>query len=231
MSHSISFIYAHPDDETFGCAVLIRQVVDRGGKATLLSATRGDAGKTGRLGDMTKEQLAVVRVGELREACDIMGISEIKHLGYPDGKLSTIDRTELAEKIINFINEHKPEVVVTFPEDGISLHPDHTAIHHATNAAIFSGRCPSVQKYYYNASHPLAQMGHYPNLRIDTEQQWDMKADALKAHKSQAFSVERVFGEHVTFAESYRYESFVLVWERGVEWPGGQEKWVFESLE
>ncbi|WP_442604160.1 PIG-L deacetylase family protein [Paenibacillus sp. KN14-4R] len=230
MNQVVSFIYAHPDDETFGCASLIRNLVDQGGKATLLSATRGDAGKTGRLGEMTKEELAIVREQELKNACDIMGISVIKHLGYPDGKLNTIDRTELAEQIIQFINEQQAEVVVTFPEDGISLHPDHTAIHHATNEAIFSGRCPSVQKYYYNASKPLEQMGHYPNLRIDTEQMWEMKASALKAHKSQVFSVERVFGEQVTFDERYRYESFVLVWERGTEWPNKQEQFIFDDV-
>ena len=88
---TVAFVYAHPDDETFGCSYLIRQIADEGGNAVLLTATRGDAGKTGRLGAMTREELAAKRDLELEKAANILGISTVEQLGMGDGKLKDTD--------------------------------------------------------------------------------------------------------------------------------------------
>jgi LmbE family N-acetylglucosaminyl deacetylase len=41
------FIYAHPDDESFGVAGIARMYADRGGAIAIVTATRGDAGRAG----------------------------------------------------------------------------------------------------------------------------------------------------------------------------------------
>ncbi|WP_314587519.1 PIG-L family deacetylase [Paenibacillus terrigena] len=228
----VGFIYAHPDDETFGCACLIRELADQDSEPVLLCATRGDAGKTGRLGEMTREELAVLREQELRAAGDIMGLTVIQHLGYPDGKLKDVPREELVEHIVHFIHTYQLAVVVTFPEDGISGHLDHVAIHHATNEAIFSGRCPSVQKLYYNAPFAMRGTADGVTLQISVEPHWPMKAEALRAHQSQIFSIERVFGnlEQIPENELKRGEPFVLAWERGAHWPKKHEATIYDDL-
>jgi len=228
----VGFIYAHPDDETFGCASLIRELADQDNEPVLLCATRGDAGKTGRLGEMTREELAVLREQELRTAGDIMGLSVIHHLGYPDGKLKDVPRAELVEHIVQFIQYHQLAVVVTFPEDGVSGHLDHIAIHHATNEAIFSGRCPSVQKLYYNAPFAVRESGEGVTLKVLVEPHWTMKAAALRAHQSQVFSVERVFGDLEQMPDQAwaKEEVFMLAWERGTHWPKKQEVTIYDDL-
>lgn len=231
MAGTVGFIFAHPDDETFGSACLIRRTADEGGRAVLLLATRGDAGKSGRLGPMTQEQLAARRDREMERAAGILGLAAVEQLGYSDGRLSEADPQELTNRIVSFVHQYRPEVLVTFPEDGVSGHPDHAAIHRATRRAVADGGCPSVRKLYYYASPVLLAEGRSPSISIDTEPYWEMKARALAAHESQILSIERVFGNLRQFPEERRYESFVLAWERGVWWPVKRERTIWDDSE
>ncbi|MBW4841618.1 MAG: PIG-L family deacetylase [Paenibacillaceae bacterium] len=227
---TIAFVYAHPDDETFGCSYLIRQIADEGGTAVLLTATRGDAGKTGHLGEMSREQLAARRDKELDKAAAILGISVVEQLGLPDGKLKEADPAMLQAKIADFLQRHQAEVVVTFPEDGLSGHSDHIVIHHAVNEVVFGGQAPSVEKLYYN------QFGSYTSdhssvLRVEAGERWEAKRQALAAHESQIWSVERVFGVlGPELPPGHQFESFELVWERGVRYPRGNESSIYDGL-
>ncbi|WP_410768108.1 PIG-L deacetylase family protein [Fontibacillus sp. BL9] len=229
-SRTLAFIYAHPDDETFGCSYLIRQIADEGNKPILYTATRGDAGKTGRLGEMTREELAAKRDVELENAADILGITVMEQAGMGDGKLKEVDPAVLQQQIADFLRRHEADVVVTFPEDGISGHPDHIVIHHAVNEVIFGGQAPSVQKLYYN------QMGSFTSenssvIRIEERGRWDVKRRALAAHESQILSIERVFGKLGPDVPSqHQVEAFELAWEHGVHFPKKVETSIFDHL-
>lgn len=228
MSKTVAFIFAHPDDEAFSAACLIHDITTRGGRPILLCATRGDAGKTGLLKPMSKQELAVVRERELKEACAIMGLTDITHLGHPDGQLADVPREQLVNQLVDYLNENQADIVITFPEDGISGHRDHIAIHHAVNAAIKSGRCSTVQKLYYCT--PAARENRdQVSVQIDVTPNWEMKARALKAHESQHFSVERVFGDMTSLPSlpAMQVESFTLVWEQGMEASFKQEEFIF----
>jgi len=232
LKRNVGFVYAHPDDETFGCSFLIRQIADEGGNPVLLTATPGNAGKTGRLGTMTQEELAAKRRIELQQAADILGISEVVHLELGDGKLKEVDPDVLTAHVAEFLHKHQIEVVITFPEDGISGHADHIAIHHAVNKVVFGGQAPSVQKLYYNCLRSQLDVDSTASvLSIGAGGNWKVKRDALAAHESQIWSIERVFGDlqHVGPA-SFGEEGFLLVWERGVHDPNKQEKSIFDDL-
>ncbi|WP_068783788.1 PIG-L deacetylase family protein [Paenibacillus phocaensis] len=227
---TIAFVYAHPDDETFGCSYLIRQIADEGGHAVLLTATRGDAGKTGHLGEMTREQLAARRDKELDQAAEILGISVVEQLRLPDGKLKEADPARLREKIADFLRRHQAEVVVTFPEDGLSGHADHITIHHAVNEVVFGGQAPSVQKLYYNQFGSYAS-DHSSVLHVEAGDRWEAKRQALAAHESQIWSVERVFGVlGPKVPPGHQFESFELVWERGERFPRKSEQSIYDGL-
>lgn len=227
-NRTVAFIYAHPDDETFGCSFWIRKIADEGGRPILLSATLGDAGKTGRLGDMSKAQLAVKREQELRHAADILGLAEVELLRLPDGKLKETDPLKLRESIAEFLRCHGADIVVTFPEDGISGHADHIVIHHAVNDVVFSGEAETVQKLYYNGIRPEENRSciHMPG-----DQYWEVKRRALQCHESQVLSVERAFGQIANLgAASFSPEYFVLAWERGEHFPTKEEKSIYDDL-
>lgn len=217
---NIDFIYAHPDDETFLSACLIRQLADSGHPPALLLATRGDAGKkNGAYGHLTNEQLGELREREMSHAAAVIGLSEVVHLGYPDGKLAEVEERAAVERVADFINKRQSKALVTFPEDGGNRHPDHMAISRITTKAVLSGKCPSVKQLYYVMSNALQEEGRKPTFSIDTERQWKMKAEALRSHDSQILAIERYFGKLDVFPENRRYESFILAWEQGVFWP------------
>jgi LmbE family N-acetylglucosaminyl deacetylase len=149
-----------------------------------------------------------VREQELRCACRALGISELRFLGYCDGTLDSQDHHEIEEKIVRAIRELRPEVVLTFPPDGVSLHPDHMVMHrcttaafqHAGNAGLFpqhrqEGLAPyRPQKLYYVAlRRRLLQEigvdfpGHDDHIttEIDVSQYVDAKLRAIRCHRTQ----------------------------------------------
>lgn len=179
---------------------------------------------------MTKQELALQRRKEMQQAAGILKIRIIEGLGYPDGQVNALDRSVLVNDIVEFIQRHQIEIVVTFPSDGVSGHLDHIAVHHATNQAILSGRCPSVRKLYYFASTIMLEAGHKPSVHIDSTTHWDKKKAALLAHESQRLSVERVFGNLEAPPEFFRMESFILAWEDGSIFPVKQEVFLTDSI-
>ncbi|TDF99770.1 PIG-L deacetylase family protein [Paenibacillus piri] len=231
-SYNVGFIYAHPDDETFLSGCLIRQLADQGEKPVLLLATKGDAGKkNGHAAHFTNEALAALREREMERAAAILGLPVVEHLGHPDGKLNQVEESGFVEQVAAFINKYGLKVVFSFPEDGGNFHPDHIAISRMATAAVTSGKCPTVQKLYYSMSDTLRQQGHIPALSIDTKPQWDIKAEALKAHASQILAIERYFGDLSSCPDNRRTESFALAWERGVWWPHKQELSALDDLQ
>ncbi|ANE47498.1 hypothetical protein SY83_15775 [Paenibacillus swuensis] len=231
---TIAIVVAHPDDEAFTAAVALHEAVRRGHKAVAQYATYGEAGKTGRMGKMSRDQLIEQRKKELNQAADIIGIEEIQYLGYPDGKLDEVNREVLTQAVVDFLNTCKAEIVLTFPEDGLSGHRDHTAIHHAVNAAVEGGQCRYVQKLYYFGGPVLIGAGHIPSVVIDTKLHPEVKRKSLVAFESQVLSVERVFGDlrqpGALVLPAMAYERFILKWKRGDLFPAIHESFLTDDL-
>jgi LmbE family N-acetylglucosaminyl deacetylase len=219
---TIAIIMAHPDDETFTSAVTIHQVVQQGHRVVCLLATNGEAGKSGRLKPMTKDELSIKRREEMTNAASVLGLAEVRYLGYPDGRLASVDRNLIRDQVAQFIRDTSANIIITFPEDGISGHKDHTAIHHAVREVVTARECPSVRKLYYAASLVLLAAGYIPSISYNVMPYWTVKKQALLAHESQILSIERVFGsmgDESTIHEGKREEKFILAWENGVSFP------------
>ena len=136
------------DDESFGHAGLLALLDDRGAPAVLVLATRGEAGEISDPAVGTRETLGPVRERELREAMAIVGVDDVRFLGYRDSGMAgtpenddpralvNATETELVAHLIAQIRALRPTTVITFGPDGIYSHPDHLRIHHATLAAV-----------------------------------------------------------------------------------------------
>jgi len=68
-------VFAHPDDESFGIGGTLARYAAEGVRVVLACATLGEAGEIHDPNLGTREQLAEIREGELRCACDVLGIS------------------------------------------------------------------------------------------------------------------------------------------------------------
>jgi LmbE family N-acetylglucosaminyl deacetylase len=141
-------VLAHPDDESFGMGGTLALYASRGMEVHLVCATRGEVGEVSP--DLLKgfESIAKLRESELRCAAGFLGLTGIHFLDYRDsGMPGSPDNThpqalaaqpldEVAAKVVRYIRELKPQVVLTFDPIGGYRHPDHIAIQQATVRAF-----------------------------------------------------------------------------------------------
>jgi len=148
MPKTILAVLAHPDDETFGLGGTLALYARKGYDTYYVCATRGEAGTldAGYLNGF--KDTAELRTNELMRAAKILGLKEVFFLDYrdsgmpgteenkhPDAQINhSID--EVAGKIVGYIRELKPDVVITFDPIGGYKHPDHIHIHKATVLAF-----------------------------------------------------------------------------------------------
>lgn len=138
---SLLAVFAHPDDESLASGGLLACCAHLGATVTLLCATRGEHGQG-------EGDLGTIRADELRAAAHVLGIDAPVILGYEDGMLPWADRARLQSDIVKTIIRRRPEVVVTFDEDGLYGHPDHIAIHEDVTAAVASLNGATPALYY-----------------------------------------------------------------------------------
>ena len=228
MSRSILFSFAHPDDESFCGVGLAARCLSEGATVALLTATRGEEGKRGEPPICSPEELPARREAELRAAAAAVGIPHVHLLDYRDRQLSDADPLEVRRHLVSVIRRHRPQVVVTFDPNGFNQHPDHVAISRFTSDAIAvaadprwlpeEGAAHGVQRLLWTPPMPpwesagLARPGGAPGLDfiIDTSAWREVKAAALRAHRTQHLSIDRCFFsrpdvDRILSAEAYRH--------------------------
>jgi LmbE family N-acetylglucosaminyl deacetylase len=132
---TIVSVWAHPDDEAYLCGGIMAMAAAAQSRVICVTATRGELGVT----DPTRwppEQLPSIREAELAECLRILGVTEHRWLGYPDGGCDSVDAEIAVENIAKIINDVAADTVLTFPPDGQTGHPDHIAVHHWTVEAV-----------------------------------------------------------------------------------------------
>ncbi len=154
-------VFAHPDDEGFGCGGTLAALVSGGHRVTLICATNGDVGEISDPALATPKTLASVRQGELRAAMDLTGISDVRFLNYRDsgmagtddnghpGSLFQAPEEKVVEQVAAVIRELRPDLVITHDPTGGYGHPDHVTICHRTQAAVEQCRDARGPLLYY----------------------------------------------------------------------------------
>ncbi len=144
------FVHAHPDDEASKGAATAAKHVDAGDRVTLVTCTGGEAGEVlnEALRELDPTTLVDVRAQELDAACKAIGFAAAWQLGYhdsgwwedleqvPAGTFYRADLDEAAGRLAAVLRRERPQVVVTYPEDGGYPHPDHIRVHAVTMRAI-----------------------------------------------------------------------------------------------
>jgi LmbE family N-acetylglucosaminyl deacetylase len=187
-------VVAHPDDLDFGSAGTIAGWTAAGTEVTYCIVTDGDAGG---FDDTPRDQMGPLRQAEQRAAAAAVGVTDVRFLGYPDGRLElTLD---LRRDISRVIRQVRPQrVLTTSPErfwDRIGAsHPDHMTVGESTLRAVYpDARNPfafpelladegleawTVSEVWVSAS-PRAD---HP---VDVTEVVDQKFKALRSHVSQ----------------------------------------------
>jgi len=165
---TLLLVHAHPDDEAISTGGVMMKAADGGHRVVLVTATRGEAGEIHNMDEAaSRPRLGEIRTKELDTASRILGVSRGEFLGYRDsGMVGTPENddprsfhqaplSEAAQKLAAILREEKPEVVVTYGEDGVYGHPDHVKAHFVTNAALDlmlrASESWTPKKLYYTA--------------------------------------------------------------------------------
>lgn len=112
-------IVPHPDDEVFGSGGTLLDFLSRDGPCALLTVTPGDAGRN--LGPCeTREELGALRRQELADCLGFLRHHASAHEQYtfPDGDVAGHLR-DITPLIRNAFETYQPEIVLTFPPDGL----------------------------------------------------------------------------------------------------------------
>jgi LmbE family N-acetylglucosaminyl deacetylase len=148
MTKTILAVLAHPDDESFGLGGTLALYAKRGYDTYYVCATRGEAGTVDAEHLNGFKDTAELRTNELMNAAKHLGLKGVFFLGYRDSGMPGMEDNkhpnaqinapidEVAGKVVKYIRELKPEVVLTFDPIGGYKHPDHIHIHKATVLAF-----------------------------------------------------------------------------------------------
>jgi LmbE family N-acetylglucosaminyl deacetylase len=195
-------VFAHPDDETFRCGGTLALLARQGVQVHLLTATRGEAGSCGDPPLCLAEELGAVRERELRCACATLGINPPRLLHYRDGSLAQVDEEKAVGQVVAAIQELRPQVLLTWPPEGLSGHPDHIAVSRWTALAfhrvVASEPDAPVALYHLAVPRSVAQALGLANLHavpdeeitlaVDVTAVWQQKVAAIHCHGTQASS-------------------------------------------
>lgn len=155
MKKTLLAVLAHPDDESFGLGGTLALYSQRGYDVYYVCATRGEAGTVDEEHLKGYKDTAEMRSAELMKAAQELGLKEVYFLGYRDSGMPGMEANqhpdaqinapieEVAVKVVKYIRDLKPEVVLTFDPIGGYKHPDHIHIHKATVLAFEKADDPS----------------------------------------------------------------------------------------
>ena len=175
-------VHAHPDDEASSTGGVLAKYSDEGIRTVVVTCTNGEFGDTPdgvKPGQDGHEEQAVaeIRLAELKQACKHLGVTDLELLGYHDsgmpdweykdrpGAFCNVPQNEVAGRIGALIERYRPQVVITYDDQGPYQHPDHLHASRCAQAAVSATGIPD--KLYLTAMR-----------RSDWRKVWDALREA-----------------------------------------------------
>jgi LmbE family N-acetylglucosaminyl deacetylase len=144
-------VHAHPDDEVVFTGGLLALCAEQGIHTVLVMCTNGEEGEIHDPDldpEEAKPRLGTIRRGELAGAVAALGIERVEYLDYRDsGMVGTepnanpacfhqADKAVAAARLVELVRRYRPQVLVTYDENGAYGHPDHIAANVITHMAF-----------------------------------------------------------------------------------------------
>ena len=167
-------VHAHPDDETIGTGVTMAKYAAEGADVCLVTCTLGEEGEVlvddlAHLAADREDNLGPERLVELNKAMAALGVTDHLRLGgdghYRDSGMAydeqgnAIARSELrpdifwttdlltaADQLVPVIRDRRPQVLVTYDQNGGYGHPDHVQAHRVAMYAYVLAGAPSYRR-------------------------------------------------------------------------------------
>jgi LmbE family N-acetylglucosaminyl deacetylase len=249
-------VHAHPDDEASSTGGVLCRYADEGITTVVVTCTNGELGDLPggikpQMDGHDEELVVKTRRDELERACKILRVSHLELLGYRDSGMADWEHKDhpeafcnvpvdvAAARLIRLFEVYRPDVVVTYNEDGAYNHPDHIQASRITIAA--AARTGIPKKVYLSAMRGnrfarireiLEEQGVELPARPEPSEEWlkkaaeqearittsidigpyvERKLEALRMHASQ---IQDSFWSRIpaeALSEVFREESFIRV--------------------
>jgi len=184
LSRRLLLVHAHPDDETIGTGATMARYAAGGAAVTLLTCTLGELGEVlvpelAGLAAERADQLGGYRFWELANAMSALGVRDHRLLGgagrWRDSGMAGTDGNvdnrafwhcasdgglfaEAVDHAVAVIRDVRPQVMITYDENGGYGHPDHIMAHRVAMAAADqaasaggAGEPWAIEKIYWSA--------------------------------------------------------------------------------
>ena len=186
-------VHAHPDDESSKGAATYAAYRARGAEVLVVSCTGGERGSVlnDELADsaMAARDITGLRRLEMKRAQEALGIQH-RWLGFEDSGMNednTVPKNSFAdiplefslEPLVRIIREFRPQVLITYDENGGYPHPDHIRTHEVSVAAfaaaadstrfLDAGPVWQIDKLYYDRVFNLERIEAMHRMLTDTE--------------------------------------------------------------
>jgi LmbE family N-acetylglucosaminyl deacetylase len=164
-------VHAHPDDEASSTGGVLALYSAEGVRTVVVTCTNGEFGdspggvKPGTDGH-DEQEVAEIRLAELRESAKHLGVTDLELLGYHDSGMveweyksrpdafCNVPLDVVAGRIGGLIERYQPQVVVTYDPDGAYQHPDHV---HVSRSAIEAVTQTGIPAKLYLAAMPISK--------------------------------------------------------------------------
>lgn len=128
MSRKILVVAAHADDEALGCGGTIVKHIASGDEVRLVLMADGVHSRP-----ESDEKSFDRRIAAAKRAQDILGISEVTYLNFPDNQMDKISLLSIVRPLEEIISHYSPEIVYTHHSGDLNI--DHRITQQAVMTA------------------------------------------------------------------------------------------------
>jgi LmbE family N-acetylglucosaminyl deacetylase len=197
MKKTLLAIFAHPDDEAFGPAGTLAEFSNTY-DVQLVCVTNGEKGENRNSVSDLKE----LRKKEVQKSAEILGISHIHFLNFPDGSLNNSIYPDMCRSFKEIIATTNAEELMTFEPLGFSGHLDHIAVTSVLHHLFHNS--DNIKKLYLHCLHekqrsfvsqyfvyfPRGYSDKEIDFAVDVQKNWNKKKSAIHAHASQKNDID-----------------------------------------
>jgi len=184
-------VYAHPDDADVGCGGTLARWAKGGSAVHLVVCTDGGKGTSDP--DVVPAELVVARAAELEASSDLIGLTSVANLGFPDGELT--DSEPFRAMLVERVRALRPELVCGHDPTAVFFgqsyfnHRDHRI----AGAALLDAVAPAAAlPHYFPEAGPAHQVTTVllsgtlePDEWVDITDTIERKAAAVECHRTQ----------------------------------------------
>lgn len=182
------FLGPHPDDIEIGAGATAAKLAAKGKNVCFLICTDGRYGLQNAPAGTRPEDLVSIRQEEAHRASEVLGVSDLRFLGFSDGGF--YEERDLVRAIAQVIGDFQPDVIFAPDPDVTSeSHRDHLLVGRAAKELACFAPYTALMEGYGTVGAPVKALAFYMTAKADrfvnTTGFFHKQLEAVRCHVSQ----------------------------------------------